>query len=317
MNFELVKRLKSPLKLNIELTGPSIGICDVPIKKKNLSSQVLPMKYLNKIIEKAIYFEILMFSFILSDLQHLFEPSIIKNLSSLCKRINHYGGLSALHIPINRNISLKEFRSYIAQKAMELEIDVLLFFIPKSALKIHGSEIGKLMLALALEGIHLLRLFTDLPSSKEEIEKVLIPSIKKIAETASIWKTFNWTFIINKKSSFDPSIMNFLEIHEEIDITFSFLPPIPSCIAQRFSPQPNFEIYKGVCPATYISSTIDVHGFPIPCLRMRKYNLPEIELLWKKWGEFEKSWLVKSEVCKICEFKTNCEGVCDLWQNIS
>lgn len=319
MKPELVKKLKSPLKLNIEITGPTIGICDVPIKKSSISSKLLPIKHVNKIIEKAISFEILMFSFILCDFRHLLEPSVMDYLNLVCKRINRYGGLSALHIPVNlpyRNSTLKDFCSYIAKKIMELQIDIMLVFIPNRVLKTIGSEIGKLMFELALGGIQLVRLYTYFPSSVEEIERALIPSLKRIVEAASMWKAFNLVFIIDKKSRFNPQIIEYVETKEDIgNFTFSFSPTIPSCITHKFIKGSNLDIYKGICPGARISSTIGVDGFPIPCLHLRTYRLPEIDILWRSWGKIQNSWLLKSDICRSCEYETSCEGLCDIWKD--
>ena len=320
-NLQKPPKYKAPVKVSLILKGPVKGVCDIPIGTNAQKAETLLSKNdITEILDKSFKHDVMMFVIILPSMSDIYDEAIFENISFISEKVNEYGGILSLNIPLSSTNSVEdvvEFKKFIVKKVHELQVDLLTAYFPKKVFNKVGKEIGNLFEELILAGFHNARIYTDFPTDKDELAEATIKCIMDIKEACNFIDNVTVGFIIKNENEFNLEAAKSLEMLQNIhDFNYLVLPSPPFCSAEKLDGTEKIHLPFGICSFNNASLVINEKGSPVYCLDRQDINLPALDKVLDTWSTDNHPELTKIEECSTCSHVATCEGLCRMWHKI-
>lgn|GEM_PF-5528293 len=315
------RKYSYPVKLSLILKGPVKGVCDIPIGFAGEFPLLLSRNFIGRTLDKMFGYDVLMFSIILSNYTDIYDETIKNNLSFISEKVNAYGGMLSLTMPLNNTneeSDIERFIKDVANQMQNLQIDLLSLYVPNSLFLKAGTHLGTLMEDLVLKGFHNARIFTDFPTNENELQNNVKAGLNNMKKACAFVDNFTLGFVIKDSKEFNLEIAKSLDILSKLqDFTFLMMPPPQFCVGDKLNNNGRVKMPFGICSFNNLNLIIDETGTPIQCLKYKKSLSQKIDSILSNWVFSNNVDLILLEECSNCEYRYICNGLCGLWETIS
>lgn len=265
MSFEM-KNIRSAIKYDIEISGPTVTICNVPINNLKPTESVMEVDVLREILKTATKEEVLLVNLVLNSFSDVFNDDVRKLIAETNRTVVQ-GIEVSISFPIDdaevfiRNT--EEFKKILLSE----NIDITHYFVRPEMFSNIGIPLGKFMKEMAFESIHDSKIHTLFPIEKAT-QDLFLDGLKGFINAADIWKTYRLEFInlydLKGTKKFEEFINKMNRLAE---ITYSFLPTVPKSMLSEYDELDDFEIRAGSCLGGEINVAFDLTGRRKTCLQ--------------------------------------------------
>lgn len=265
MNFRL-EDIKSPVKYDIEISGPAKTICNIPVNHTRPTENIMEIGTLKQILKEAAEKEVLLINLVLNHFLDLFLDDVKTLIKETNKTILQGVELS-LSFPIDNADEFIANKDELKSILLEQNVDISHYFLLPELFAQVGSELGKFIKEMAFESIHDSKIHTLFPVD-EYTQALFLKGLKDFFGAADIWKTYRLEFLNSYDLKNTIKYRDFIEkMNQQAEITYSFLPTIPKEALNEYNVLEDFEIRSGVCLAGSINVAYKLNGARKICLQ--------------------------------------------------
>lgn len=262
MKLDTIKRA---VKYDIEISGPSKTICDIPVNNNNDTNQIMSIDVLEGILNAARNEEVLLVNLILNSVCDVLKEEVAVIIDNVKKGVSA-GTEISLSFPIDMKDVFIENVQYIKDLLITKDIDLTHYYVDPTYFKEVGSSLGKLAKEMAFTSIHDSKIHTMFPTD-EATQNDFLTGIKEYYDAADVWKIYRVEFINSFEVRQIDKYKDFINsLNKLAETTYSFLPPIPERMLSAYEQVENFIIRPGTCLGGTINVAYDLEGTRKKCL---------------------------------------------------